>query len=487
MFYAILLRVAALFTVYILLSVSDVASAQSTKFTEDKIVDISEFLSRTQDSLNLPGYTAILFENGDPVATFAEGVADKSGRSVTPDTPFQLASVSKNFSALVVLQLQQEGRLTLDDPVIKHLPDFKLRAGEPADAITIRNLIMHRSGLSTLDGNLYQFTTDRGDNAPAKALKKLQHTKLIAEPGTLHQYSNANYAVLANLIETIEQARFEDVMKRRVFDSLGLEACYIQVPENDSLKPAIGHRQWFGISRQREFVPGRKMMSAGGVVCSANDLMAYIIALAERDPRLLDEQGYEIFLDTEIADRPEIYSYELGWIIVGSGETRYLTHTGLNGGFQAIAAFYPESATGFFFMSNVSSYTHGSLQSILRQKIMDEVETPDLVKPTSMPILYTGAGLVFGLLILFVWLSLRLLRQNHLARKTWLGFSLKTAVPAIILAGLSYATIIALPQMNGTNLRSMFVFFPDIALCLLLIGTFSGLSATALILKRVKS
>ena len=312
--------------------------AETEKFSDARVAELTEFLNETKDSLGLPGYAAILFENGEPVATLTEGIADASGRNVTADTPFQLASVSKNFSALIILQLAQEGVLQLDDPVVKHLPDFQLRSGNPVEDVTVQQLIRHRSGLPTRQGNIYQFTTYRGDDATGNAVRKLRYADLTAPPGSLHQYSNANYAILAHLIETVEDAPFEDVMQRRVLQPLGLETCYVQVPTNPDLQPAIGHRQWFGISIEREFIPGRMMMSAGGMVCGAKDLMRYMLALAARDPRLLNEEGYETFLKPNPKDRPQIYSYELGWTIVGSGEDRYLMHTGLNGGFQTIAA-----------------------------------------------------------------------------------------------------------------------------------------------------
>ncbi|MEM7494187.1 MAG: serine hydrolase domain-containing protein [Pseudomonadota bacterium] len=461
--------------------------AETEKFSDARVADITQFLSQTKDSLGLPGYAAILFENGESVATLTEGIADASGREVTVDTPFQLASVSKNFSALIILQLAQEGALELDDPVVKHLPDFQLRDGNPIEDITIQQLIRHRSGLPTREGNLYQFTTDRGDDATEKAVQKLRRANLTAPPGTLHQYSNANYAILAHLIETVEGTPFEEVMQTRILGPLGLETCYVQVPTNSDLQPAIGHRQWFGISIEREFIPGRMMMSAGGMVCGAKDLMRYMLALAARDPRLLNEEGYETFLNSNPKDRPQIYSYELGWTIVGSGEDRYLMHTGLNGGFQAIAAFYPESATGFVFMSNVSSFTHGALQTRLRQVIMDETAVPDVVRHTSREILYAAVGLAAALIIGFIWLFLRLFKTRPTRRKTWTGLLIKTALPATLLAALAYAVFFLIPAFNGINLRSMFVFFPDIALCILLVGIFSVLSATALLVNRIRA
>ncbi|MEL7231481.1 MAG: serine hydrolase domain-containing protein [Pseudomonadota bacterium] len=486
-FYAGLSRIIGLITLSVLLSAWPIANAQTPKFTEEKIADISEVLSQTKDNLDLPGYTAILFENGEPVATFAEGVADASGRKVTLDTPYQLASVSKNFTALAILQLAEEGALNLDDPVIKYLPDFQLRDGNSVDTITIQQLIRHRSGLPTRVGNLYQFTTDRSDDATGKAVRKLRKANLTAQPGSLHQYSNANYAVLAHLIETVEGIPFEEVMQKRILGPLSLDSCYVQVPTKPDLQPAIGYRQWFGTSIEHEFVPGRMMMSAGGMICSANDLMTYMLALAAREPELLSQEGYETFLNPVPGDRSDIYSYELGWVIVGSGESRYLMHTGLNGGFQAIAAFYPERATGFVFMTNVSSFTHGALQSRLRQIIMDETASAEAVRHTSRGILYAGAGLAAALIIGFVWLLLSVFKTRSARQKTWTGFLIKTALPATVLAGLACAVFVLIPAYNGVNLRSMFVFFPDIALCLLLIGIFSGLSAAAVVLKRVRS
>jgi CubicO group peptidase (beta-lactamase class C family) len=116
---------------------------------------------------------------------------------------------------------------------------------------------------------------------------------LSAEPGTTFQYSNANYVLLSHLIEVLDEQSFEQALKACIFDPLGMTNSFVQVPHSDAIAVATGYRLWFGIPRPWQPVPDaerdRRMIGAGGVSASIEDLAHYVEAVRNRDPRIVPE------------------------------------------------------------------------------------------------------------------------------------------------------------------------------------------------------
>jgi len=152
---------------------------------------------------------------------------------------------------------------------------------------------------------------------------------MTGEAGTSFAYSNANYILLAALIEAIEDKPFEEVLEARIFTPLGMTNSYVQALSKPTASPAIGHRQWFGKTREFNFIPGRIMMGAGGVTASAEDLVKYLIAVANRDPAIIPPD----FADDLVSPYGEdTNGYGFGWEIRDKDGAKLIFHGGLNPG-----------------------------------------------------------------------------------------------------------------------------------------------------------
>ena len=187
------------------------------------------------------------------------------GTPVTTQTAFQSGSIIKSFVALVILQLAAEGKLHLDDPVVRHLPKFRTADITLSDRVTIDQLVTHRSGLSTLEGNSAN-TTNPTLSGPAAAVAGLAGVRLSTEPGSNFQYSNANYAVLSHLIEILDNRKFEEVLTTRIFKPLGMTNSFAQQPFSGAIAVATGYRLWFGVPRPRQPAPSVKQDRRAPVV-----------------------------------------------------------------------------------------------------------------------------------------------------------------------------------------------------------------------------
>jgi CubicO group peptidase (beta-lactamase class C family) len=177
-----------------------------TYFDDARVAKINNYVAKGMRDEKIPGVAIALIESGKVAYIKGFGVADAEGTKVTAQTPFQIASMSKSFSATLTLLLEQDGKLSLDDLVIDHLPWFETSNKALSDQMTIRHLLQHNSGFTRKSGNYTQNSTYRGADATELSVRRLSSTQLNGEPGTHWEYSNSNYHVISHIIEAIEGA-----------------------------------------------------------------------------------------------------------------------------------------------------------------------------------------------------------------------------------------------------------------------------------------
>jgi CubicO group peptidase (beta-lactamase class C family) len=202
--------------------------------TQQSLAQIGEIKAQKIDSLltviaenQLFNGSVLIGENGQVIYKKSIGYIDRSRKLLNSDTTcFNLASLSKPFTATAVLQLVQKGRLKLDDPITRYFPDF------PYQSVHIRHLLTHTSGLPMLEKQEDSFVRSHPEvimtNAMVYsdllALKK----PLLFQPGDDERYNNMNYVLLAMLVEKISRLRFSDYMNKNIFSPAGMHKSYIR-------------------------------------------------------------------------------------------------------------------------------------------------------------------------------------------------------------------------------------------------------------------
>ena len=233
--------------------------------------------SRMQDE-RIPGVALAVVRGGEVVYLRGYGVADASGRPVTPATPFPIGSVSKSFTGLAVAQLAEAGALDLNAPVRNYLPWFRAADAQRSGAITVRHLLTHSSGFSTLDGNRHRLRASAAGDALERRARMLRDARLASTPGTRHAYSNANYQTLGALIEAVTGGPYEDYVAEKIFRPLGMRSGFASTPDRLPGDMAVGHRYWFGRTRATPFLEfDRQLVAQALVVASAQDMARYLL------------------------------------------------------------------------------------------------------------------------------------------------------------------------------------------------------------------
>lgn len=245
----------------------------------DRFRDITALLSHWADRKrqldDVPGL--VLGLACGPAVTWSRGfgLADReAGLAATDTTPFRIASITKVFTALAVLQLRDEGRLGLDDPVSEHLSWFELENSVEMPAVTIRHLLTHTSGLPT---NSAATDFNRMTQPTAEVARSvLPNQRLLFAPGTDENYSNLGFALLGQVVASVSDRSYRAYMAEEVFAPLGLE--HTMAHPAPDLPQATGYhlRQPDRTRRPADFLHLAVFTPAGGMATTAADLVRFL-------------------------------------------------------------------------------------------------------------------------------------------------------------------------------------------------------------------
>lgn len=239
---------------------------------------VDTFVGAYLDRHRLPGATVAVVHDGRVVHESGYG-HDADGRDLTATTRMRLASGSKPVTALAVLQLVQDGRVDLDAPVVRYLPDFETEDGRE-DGVTVRHLLAQTSGLPNP-------TVVPPARTLREAAERTRSLRLSTAPGTRYAYSNANYWVAARLVEVVSGRDFSSYLRDRVFAPLGMERSVNRTNTADAVPGlARGHVTAWGGSVAVGSVD-QTVSGAGGVISTAHD-MGLWLAAQQRDGRAPD-------------------------------------------------------------------------------------------------------------------------------------------------------------------------------------------------------
>ena len=255
----------------------------------------------------LPGIVVGVVSDQELVWAKGFGFAEVNAKlPMTPTTKFRMASHSKLFTAIGIMQLREDGKLRLDDPVVKYLTWFKAKpAGDDDGPITIEQLLSHSSGLQREAGDhwtSFEFPT-------ADELRLLYADRQAAfAPSVRWKYSNLAYAVAGMIIEQVSGERWSDYVDRHIFQPLGMLDSSVDknVPE---LAVPYGRRMPDGSREVLPFVDARGMAAATGVTSTLDDMAKFVSAQFRKGPR----GGSQIVSTGSLREMHRVRSVEENW------------------------------------------------------------------------------------------------------------------------------------------------------------------------------
>ncbi|WP_246614151.1 serine hydrolase domain-containing protein [Paractinoplanes bogorensis] len=201
-------------------------------------MNLNDLLEQAAARHGVPG-AAVAVGQGDELHEGAYGVLNReTGVETTPDSVFQIGSVTKIWTTALVMQLVDEGRVDLDQPVRRYLPEFAVVDPAATEAVTVRHLLLHMGGF---DGDLFE-DTGRGDDAVDRYLVHLAgHAHQIAPAGELFSYCNSGFVVLGALVARLRGGTWESVLRERLIEPLGVQQMALLPEEAIVFRAAAGH------------------------------------------------------------------------------------------------------------------------------------------------------------------------------------------------------------------------------------------------------
>lgn len=462
-----------IFCLTILLAFVESAFAQANIPEEQ----IDRFIRVKMEENHIPGL-AVAITRDDQVI-FAKGYGKTADqRPISADTPLAIASLSKSFTALAVMQLAESGRVDLDKPIAHYIPSFQM-ADPRGSTITVRQLLSHTSGLT--DTAYPDMTIHPQPNSLEEVVQRLHEVTLHNDPGSEFHYNNTNYQLLARLVEVVSKEKFPDYLQRHIFTPLEMNRTF-----------DVSHTKQFGamsgtLSKGHYFLFGKPIATAepewfvegaAGMVSTVNDMAKWLIVQGNdgryNNVQVLSSEG----IRTMHSPTGPKDSYGLGWEISKTADgKKQIEHGGILWTYKAQELFIPDQKLGIVLLFNSGLNTfvdYYSFVSGLSGLLMNSPQEDSFFTHTMMEVCM---GIVIMVTVgLGVRSILRLKKRENYdkQRSSWLN------ILTLVLRLLPLCLLLFLPKIitflgggRVLSLEGIFMMMPSIIIWLAIASVLS--------------
>ena len=309
----------------------------------------------------VPGVVVGVLRDGER-ETRAYGVTSlETGYPVRTDTLFPIGSISKVYTAALVMTLVDDGTLDLDAPVVTYLPDLRLADERARETISLRQLLTHQSGLY---GDYYD-DFGMGDDALARCVASFPTLRQLSTPGELWAYCSSGFMLAGRIIEEVTGQPFETAMRQHIFAPLGLDRSFFFADEAIVYPTAVGHalKTPGGDEHEvrRRYLLSRNVAPAGGIISDADDLLTFAAFSmgdgAWNGRRVLSPVALEA-MQAPLVRAPNYPAAGfaewggLGWAIRFSDGVKVVEHGGSLHGFEVKLKFVPAHRFAIAILTN---------------------------------------------------------------------------------------------------------------------------------------
>ena len=332
-----------------------ITKSNNTQSSQQSQVDKINDLVRTYAEYGKFNGSILVAKKGEVIYKKAFGMANMEWDIPNQtDTKFRLASVTKQFTAMLIMQLVAENKLALDVPITNYLPSYPKENG---DQINIHHLLSHTSGLQNYTSFSGYRDMMRNTYTPSKLLKTFSDSTLQFKPGNRFSYSNSGYAILGAIIEKITEKSFGEVLQEKILIPLGMENTGYDNHETLLNNRATGYHKQGGIFVNSSYIDMSVAFTAGGMYSTVEDL--YLWDRALYTSKLLPKKYMDLLFEKHIPSWGQHYGY--GWNIssnrLGNTNDRINTidHDCVINGFTSLVFRIPADQSSIFILNNTGS------------------------------------------------------------------------------------------------------------------------------------
>jgi len=455
---------------------------------------IDAYIAAQIEEQRIPGLALGIVQGDQIVHLKGFGLAEVSGRPVTPQTPFILASVSKPMTSLAVMQLVEQGKLELDAPIQRYLPWFRVADADASGRITVRYLLNHTSGLPESADVALLTSTDMSADALERQVRDLESVELNRPVGASFEYVNANYATLGLIVQTVSGQSYEAYVQQHVFAPLDMRNSYTSQAGAQPHGLATGYRFWFGVPRPADIPDNRAERPNGRLIASAEDMAHFLIAQLNQGryagAALLSPAGIGTMHQPAVSIG-EGAAYGLGWYTGERNGVTTVEHAGDGVNFHANVVLAPERGLGIVLLENAQNGMKPEPMNGIARGVLSLLlgAQPATVESGGLKLMVYYAVLVLAVIQVFgiVW-SIRQIRrwraQPEERPRGRRGMVWHVVVPLVLNLAHGFVFLVGLPAMFGTSLAYLCLYVPDFGYTLIVSGTLAlvwGIVRTVLV------
>ena len=321
-----------------------------------------------------PGAVLLIAKNGQPVYRKAYGVASlELNVPNKPENVFRIGSMSKQFAAVCILKLAQEGRLNLQDDIRKYLPDYNSHGR----VITIENILTHTSGIIDAQNKPDFLKRMRTDQSHDDLLNSFMPDSLLFEPGTDWHYSNSNYELTGFIIEKVSGMALRDYLQQNIFQPLEMTHTYVSSDDSIFVNLVNGYDKIAGKYRPAIFLSSTWEYAAGDILSNVDDLLKWDNALYT--DKIVKQEWLQKAWKPFLLKNGVSANYGFAWSSNTLNGLQFIEHAGGINGFNSDGIHIPKQHLYIAILSNTTAWWSPAVASPIALRISGE----SLPKPNS--------------------------------------------------------------------------------------------------------
>ena len=300
------------------------------------------------------------------------GVADVDAkRPADAATEFRIGSVTKQFTAAAIMKLVEQGKLRLDDPLAKYVPDFDTGGR----TVTIRQMLNHASGIPNYTNPEFIKIAGKPDLTRKEVLDLVSGKPFDFEPGTGWRYSNTNYFLLGLIVEKLNGRPYADVLQREFFEPLGLKRSRYDngaaVPDSAQ---GYAYNPADGTLRMADSRNMGGPFAAGAIASTAGDLLRWQIALT--GGRAVSPASFQQMIGSTVKTGQGDAAYGFGLMVDSLGGMRRIWHNGGINGFNSVLTWWPDLGLRIAVISNSEGLSSEAVEQLIVAALTSDAPLP---------------------------------------------------------------------------------------------------------------
>ncbi|HVF67273.1 MAG TPA: serine hydrolase [Pyrinomonadaceae bacterium] len=303
-----------------------------------------------------PGASVIVIKEGRTLLRKGYGMADvELGVKVEPDMVFRLGSITKQFTAVAILMLAEQGKLSLADDVTKFFPDYPSKGR----VVTVEHLLTHTSGIKSYTSMPAWRSMWRKDMTVAELIDLFKNEPADFEPGAQWSYNNSGYILLGAIIEKVSGVTYEQFLQKNVFDPLGMKHTFYGSAARVIPRRVPGYTMSKEVLRNAEYLSMTQPYAAGSLLSNVDDLAIWDAALYT--DKLVKQASLQKAWTPYVLKDGTTTNYGFGWSKLRYEGLTLVEHTGGIHGFSTIGIRAPEERVYVAILTNRDYQTPDSL------------------------------------------------------------------------------------------------------------------------------